>query len=349
MSPRDLTVTIAPHLQRALEVMGRDMAVEPQALVNQAVFAWLRINGYVLPGTLGEVLSAAAPAEAARPVVVAVPAVAPAPAPAAVEAPAPTAAASETVAARPRVATDPHARPTAPEPAPVTGVAPAAAPAPEPPAGLGVVVARIEEIEADLARFAKARPAFPEVAGDEDEEEEEEEEEASGEAEGEDADEDEDEDAGESEGASEAREPEEPTAAQASSLVEDDDEPTRGVAPSSPSEAPDDEEPPPEGTFVVRSVPVVLYIERDGEDAVRVESERFIIGRGPSCDLVIDSPRVSREHVRVSRQGVTWQLEDLGSSNGTWYGEERVQRRELESGDEIRLGNELVRFVLRGD
>jgi hypothetical protein len=39
------SVIIAPHLWRALEVMARDMAVEPSALVNQAVFAWLRING----------------------------------------------------------------------------------------------------------------------------------------------------------------------------------------------------------------------------------------------------------------------------------------------------------------
>src|SRR3954465_4074155 len=49
------TVSLAPHLQRALDAMSKDLAIEPQALVNQAMFAWLRINGYVatplpLPG-----------------------------------------------------------------------------------------------------------------------------------------------------------------------------------------------------------------------------------------------------------------------------------------------------------
>ena len=46
-------ISIAPHLERALTAMSKDMALEPQAIVNQAVFAWLRINGYVLPGVAG--------------------------------------------------------------------------------------------------------------------------------------------------------------------------------------------------------------------------------------------------------------------------------------------------------
>jgi pSer/pThr/pTyr-binding forkhead associated (FHA) protein len=94
---------------------------------------------------------------------------------------------------------------------------------------------------------------------------------------------------------------------------------------------------------------VVLYIEREGEDAVRVEAEQFVIGRGPTCDLIIDSARVSREHVRLSRQGARFVIEDLGSSNGTWLGEDRVERREVESGEEYSLGNELIRLVLRGE
>jgi pSer/pThr/pTyr-binding forkhead associated (FHA) protein len=63
--------------------------------------------------------------------------------------------------------------------------------------------------------------------------------------------------------------------------------------------------------------------------------------------LVIDSPRVSREHVAISRQGAVFVLDDLGSSNGTWFNAERVSRKELENGDTILLGNEAVTFSIR--
>jgi len=96
-------------------------------------------------------------------------------------------------------------------------------------------------------------------------------------------------------------------------------------------------------------MPIALYLEREGEEPIRVTSERFIIGRGPHCDLVIDSPRVSREHVALTRSGILFFIEDLNSSNGTWFGEERVTKRELESGDVINLGNEPVTFFLRGE
>jgi pSer/pThr/pTyr-binding forkhead associated (FHA) protein len=82
---------------------------------------------------------------------------------------------------------------------------------------------------------------------------------------------------------------------------------------------------------------------------VKVDTDRFIIGRGPHCNMVIDSPRVSREHVALTRKGVLFLLEDLNSSNGTWLGEERIGLRELETGDVIKLGNEPVTFVIRAD
>ena len=51
----------------------------------------------------------------------------------------------------------------------------------------------------------------------------------------------------------------------------------------------------------------------------------------------------------ITRKGVVYYLEDLKSSNGTWFGEDRVTRRELESGDVINLGNEPVTFFIRAE
>ncbi|MGY0235796.1 ATP-binding cassette domain-containing protein [Longispora urticae] len=43
-----------------------------------------------------------------------------------------------------------------------------------------------------------------------------------------------------------------------------------------------------------------------------------IIGRDPLCPLVVDDPRVSRQHVEVGYRDGRWRLRDLGSSNGTY-------------------------------
>jgi hypothetical protein len=282
--------------------MSKDMAVEPQALVNQAVFAWLRINGYVLPGPVipSGVEGHLAPAPAAvAPQVVGAPSVAVAPAP---------------------VRSMPTPVPVAPPPAPVAA-APVSTPTPAPVApavDLGPSLMRMAEIDADLEKLTKPWPAWAPAQADEEEEQDEVEE-------------------------KEAEQPEEEGPAAAAAPPEEDPGLDANTGET------DIEEPPADSTIVLRSVPIALYLEREGEEPIKVTSERFIIGRGPHCDLVIDSPRVSREHVALTRSGILFFIEDLNSSNGTWFGEERVTRRELESGDVINLGNEPVTFFLRGE
>lgn len=370
------TVTIAPHLQRALEAMSKDMAVEPQALVNQAVFAWLRINGYATPGA---VAPAIAPVVAAPPVVapvavapVAVAAVAaPTPvaaetepppaeewkvaAPPAVEAPAPRIATPAPIAAAPEPAREPEPEPTPPEPEPEAAPAAVEAPAATPTVDPRV---RMSAIDDALARFAKPWPAWSDAEEEDeapaasDEGGEAPDEDAPGENEGDDADRALDEAhrelsaSGEDEAVDTDRHRasaavEEPTNSAAQSLV--DEEPREGHTGETEVEEPH------ESTVVLKSSPIVLYLERDGQEPVQVTTERFVIGRGPQCDLIIDSPRVSREHAALLRNGVTWTLEDLNSSNGTWFGEERISQKEIESGDVINLGNEPVTFVLRAE
>ncbi len=231
------------------------MTVAPDALVNQAVFAWLRINGYVVPGTIAE--------------------------------------SAQAVAAPPQV--------IAPMPVPEV-------PAPEPsPPSLRVaqegVVQRIAEIEASAAKVIKPQSAW-------------------------------------------ARPPVEPP-------VPDEEDPVVTGESTIPSmKATGEPEADPEGserTVFLKASPLALWLEREGHDPIRINQERFVIGRGPQCDLVIDSARVSREHVALSRKGVTFLLEDLGSSNGTWFNDERISVRELESGDVIVLGNEAMTFMVRSE
>ncbi|RKG77898.1 FHA domain-containing protein, partial [Corallococcus sp. CA049B] len=81
--------------------------------------------------------------------------------------------------------------------------------------------------------------------------------------------------------------------------------------------------------------------------STRVDVERFTLGRGPQCSLVVKSGRVSREHAAVTRDGADYFIEDLGSSNGTWINHQRIKRQKIADGDTFNLGTEAVYFSLQ--
>ncbi len=86
-----------------------------------------------------------------------------------------------------------------------------------------------------------------------------------------------------------------------------------------------------------------------GRDPYKMSQESFTIGRGKTCDFVIESNRVSREHCRIAKEGNDYVLEDLNSSNGTFFGpqKEKISRRKIKDGDEFTLGTEKIRFQIR--
>jgi hypothetical protein len=90
-----------------------------------------------------------------------------------------------------------------------------------------------------------------------------------------------------------------------------------------------------------------LVVVREDGAPLEVTKERFVIGRGRHCDLVIDSGKVSREHAAIVRDGDGWAIEDLGSSNGTWHQRERLTKKRIADGDEFFICSEKLRCVLR--
>jgi two-component system, cell cycle response regulator len=63
-----------------------------------------------------------------------------------------------------------------------------------------------------------------------------------------------------------------------------------------------------------------------------------VVGRAQGAQVRIIDDGVSRKHARVTVRGDQVMLEDLGSRNGTFIGEERIERRRLVSEDLIRIG-----------
>ena len=71
-----------------------------------------------------------------------------------------------------------------------------------------------------------------------------------------------------------------------------------------------------------------------------------IIGRDPTLELYLDSPKVSRRHARIEVRGTQATIEDLGSKNGSLVGNIRIERPTvLYHGDEVQIGR--LKFVFR--
>jgi FHA domain len=91
----------------------------------------------------------------------------------------------------------------------------------------------------------------------------------------------------------------------------------------------------------------VLVLYAEGKELDRVTKDRFLIGRGKHCDLIISSGKVSREHAAIVRNGTEYFIEDLGSSNGTWYDKRRINRRQIHDGDEYYICSEKLSCVFQ--
>ncbi|HJY35847.1 MAG TPA: SulP family inorganic anion transporter, partial [Steroidobacteraceae bacterium] len=64
----------------------------------------------------------------------------------------------------------------------------------------------------------------------------------------------------------------------------------------------------------------------------------LVIGRDPGCAISLQDAQVSWQHAVLSHDGGTCVIEDLGSSNGTFVGAERIRRQVLNAGEVVRIG-----------
>jgi hypothetical protein len=90
-----------------------------------------------------------------------------------------------------------------------------------------------------------------------------------------------------------------------------------------------------------------LVLLSEGRAPDRVIKDRFVIGRGKHCDLIINSAKVSREHAVITREGPSYFIVDLGSSNGTWFEKRRISRRQVLEGDDYFICSEKLSCTFR--
>jgi len=75
-----------------------------------------------------------------------------------------------------------------------------------------------------------------------------------------------------------------------------------------------------------------------GWHAHPITSRSFVIGRSRECDLRVTDGNASRRHAEIVREGDTFVLVDLGSTNGTELNGRRISREELTDSDRITIG-----------
>src|ERR1043166_4667636 len=74
----------------------------------------------------------------------------------------------------------------------------------------------------------------------------------------------------------------------------------------------------------------------------------YVIGRRSDCQIFVPDMRVSRQHARLWRTGEAWEIEDLGSNNGTFVNGVKVQSAtQIRHDDEILIANNRIRVETR--
>jgi hypothetical protein len=74
-----------------------------------------------------------------------------------------------------------------------------------------------------------------------------------------------------------------------------------------------------------------------------------MVGREPSCEIVVTDGSVSRRHARLEKRGEAWWVVDQGSANGTYVNSLKVAEQALKNNQELRFGALAFRVDLRED
>ncbi len=94
-----------------------------------------------------------------------------------------------------------------------------------------------------------------------------------------------------------------------------------------------------------RGAPTQLVISEGANAgvAVRLAGESILLGRGADATIRLDDDYVSTRHARFVPHGEDWYVEDLGSTNGTYIGSQRITTPMIVAiGVQVRLGKTIA-------
>ncbi|MFP4600862.1 MAG: DUF4388 domain-containing protein [Persicimonas sp.] len=83
-----------------------------------------------------------------------------------------------------------------------------------------------------------------------------------------------------------------------------------------------------------------------GEFPLEQDTE-ILIGRSSELDMVLVEDMVSRKHARISARNGALEIEDFGSTNGTFVNGEKISKSRLKEGDRVLIGTNIIKLVHR--
>lgn len=89
------------------------------------------------------------------------------------------------------------------------------------------------------------------------------------------------------------------------------------------------------------------FVTLGNGETIKVDKDTMVVGRSRTCDVVIPSAKVSRQHASLSLSGSELFIEDLGSANGVWLDGEKITRTKVSPGDSYTISDETLTFELR--
>lgn len=93
-------------------------------------------------------------------------------------------------------------------------------------------------------------------------------------------------------------------------------------------------------------MPYIVYKDERGEEVkIKLEKETTTLGRKEGNDIIFFDNYVSRYHAEIRKKGDKYCIVDKGSTFGTFVNESRVEEKELNYGDKIRVGRTVFLFL----
>lgn len=104
-----------------------------------------------------------------------------------------------------------------------------------------------------------------------------------------------------------------------------------------------------EGETAMPSAKLLMKYNETIRGEVALERSELTIGRAPDNDLVIDDLAVSAHHARIAKIQSVFFIEDLGSTNGTFVNDVKVDEQALQDRDMIAIAGHRFVFDLGRD
>lgn len=86
---------------------------------------------------------------------------------------------------------------------------------------------------------------------------------------------------------------------------------------------------------------LIVSIGESDERVIELKEGLNSIGRSPENDFQIDHPSISSAHCVISQNGGKLMIKDLGSTNGTYVGREKIKDAVIDRSRDLWLGNEV--------